>query len=239
MNPELGLVSTRQLLQDLPVRIEAMIGGEKLDLYCTLLAVDERYLLLDLPQDAEVRRLLRTHRDVLLLVWRENGGEAVFRITLEPLEDGDVVAFRARHAFRDTTAQQRTAFRLAVDLPATYQFVQRGELARRLGRAGEPRHLSRGDARITDLSFGGASLIVSEPLEERGLAQLHFDLQGKPVRLMLEVLSTTALTGGGWLVRGQFRGLGEDARVRLHAVLTREQLRRLRERESVRVRQAI
>jgi hypothetical protein len=235
MNPELALVSTRQLLQDLPVRLLADIGPEKLDLYCALLRVDERWLLLDLPHEEEIFQLLRQHPQVLLLYWREREGEAVFRLVLEPMEEGPLVLFRARHALRDLDAAHRSAFRLSVDLPAEYQFLERSELSR-LRKGGGERHARQGQARVIDLSYGGASVRVEEPLGERGLAQLAFELHGKPMRLMLEVLSSSPLPEGGHLVRGQFRGLGEEARVRLNNVLYREQIKRLRDKELLRIR---
>jgi hypothetical protein len=235
MNPELALVSTRQLLQDLPVRIVANIGEEKLDLYCALLRVDERHLLIDLPHEQEIFRLLAEHPHVFLLFWREREGEALFRITLEPIEQGRFPAFRARHAVRDPETEHRNAFRLSVDLPASYQFLERSELGRLRGRAAEHR-TRQGEARVIDLSYGGASLIVREPLEERGLAQLAFELHGFPVRLMLEVLSGSPMADGQHLVRGQFRGLGEEARVRLNNVLYREQIKRLRDKQLLHIR---
>ncbi|HKI97292.1 MAG TPA: PilZ domain-containing protein [bacterium] len=235
MNPEIALVSTRQLLADLPVRLIANIGEEKLDLYCALLDVNEDYLLIDLAPDEEIRSLLERNPRVFLLYWRERGGEAVFRLDLEPVGGGAFPALRARHAFRDSAAEHRNAFRLSVDLPCTYQFLERSELGRRLGRGGGmPSH--KGDGRLLDLSYGGASLMVPEPLAERGLAQLSFEVHGQPMRLMLEVLSRAPMVDGHYLVRGQFRGLGEEARVRLNNLLNREQVKRVRDRELLRIR---
>ena len=236
MNAEVQLVSTRQLLADLPVRVVANIGPERLDLYCTLLTVDERHLLIDLPPHAEIHRLLEAHPHVYLLYWREPGGEAVFRLVLEPIPDGNLPVFRAPHAFRAPDAEHRSAFRLSLDEPASYQFLERHELGRRVGRGGEAPPVRQGEGRVLDVSYGGASVVVDAPLDERGLAQLQFRLHGQPVRLMLEVLSREALTDGRWLVRGQFRGLGAEARVRLNNVLYREQIKRLREKDVLHIR---
>jgi PilZ domain len=235
MNPVLELICTRQLLADLPVRLLATLGEERLDLYCTLLEVNEGYLLLDLPQEPDLLALLERHPHAFLIYWREREGEAAFRITLEPVGPGSFPALRARHAFRDPGAEHRNAFRLSVDLPVTYQFLDRGELGRRVGRSG-PAPAQEGQGRLADLSYGGASLVVPEPLAERGLAQLGFTLRGEPLRLVLEVLSRAPTGDGRHQVRGQFRGLGAEARVRLRTLLNREQIERLRDRERLRIR---
>ena len=49
MNPNMAVVSTRQLLPDLIVRIVTTVGQDRLDLYCPILEVSERYLLIDMP----------------------------------------------------------------------------------------------------------------------------------------------------------------------------------------------
>jgi uncharacterized protein YjiS (DUF1127 family) len=236
MNPEQALISTRQLLADLPVRLLADIGVEKLDVYCAVLGTDERHLLLDLPRNEEILHLLRAHPQVLLVHWREPEGETVFRITLEPIGEGAFPAFRARHVHRDAEAANRSAFRLSVDLPVSYQFLERSELARLRGARGGGRRLSEGEGRLIDLSYGGASFVAPEPLGDRGFAQLRFQLHAQPLSLMLEVLSRAPLGEGGFLVRGQFRGLGEEARVKLNGILSREQIKRLREKELLHIR---
>lgn len=236
MNPDRQLVCTRQLLPDLPVRLVAHIGDDRLDVYCALLHVDERALVIDPPQDEEILGLLQAHPRVFLLYWRETDGESMFRVTLEPMADGQMTAFRCLHAFRDAETETRSAFRLSTDLPVSYRYLERAELSRLRGLRSGAGQRAEGEGRLVDLSYGGASLSVAEPLEERGLAQLQFELHGKPVRLMLEVLSRTPLAEGGYLLRGQFRGLGAEARVRLHNVLYREQIKRLRERHVMHVR---
>jgi hypothetical protein len=237
MNAERPLVSTRQLLAELPVRLVAHIGPELLDLYCALLSVDERHLLIALPEQDEVSRLLAAHPDVFLIYWREREGEAVFRIRLEPYAGEGTPLFGAAHAFRDPGAQQRDDFRLTLDVPATCQLVARPGAGRRAPGAAAPPPAGPGEGRLLDLSYGGASLRVGEAPEPHALLQLGFDLHGRPLRLLLEVLSVTPEPEGRHLLRGRFRGLGEEARARLHASLYREQLRRLRDKALLHVRQ--
>jgi hypothetical protein len=240
MNPALALVSTRQLLPDLPVRLLANLGSEKLDLYCALVSVNEQSLLVNVPQQEEVFRLLCDHPEVFLLVWREKDGETAFRIRLEPVGEGALSLFRARHALRDPEAQRAT-FRLLLDDPLEFTYLEREQmLARRKGvgsgPGAEPAQVVHGQGRLMDISYGGASFSVSQPLAEGGFAQLRFTLHEQPMRLMLQVLSCTGGERGSYLVRGRFRGQGEEVHIRLNHLLLREQIKRLREKEVIRVR---
>ena len=234
MNPQEELVSTRQLLAELPLRLVTSVGTERLDLYCDLLEVDESRLVFDLFHNEEVFQVLRAHPEVHLIYWREGGEEVVFRVRLEQIEGaGGVPMFRAGHAMRDSVSGQRDEFRLSVDLPATIHYVPRDALAKGGGaKAAKPREA---EGRLLDISFGGASFVSERPMPPGGFAQLQFELHGHKLRTMVEVLSTLGMgegNYGGYLVRGRLRGLAGDARQRLNDYLTREQVRRLREKEA-------
>lgn len=233
MNPDLEFFSTRQLLPDLPLRLTTTLGTERLDIYCALLGLDESAMLIDLPPDEEIFSLLQANPDVHLLYWRERDGETAFPIRLESVEDEEITAFRATHVLRDPGDFLRESFRLSADLPTTYHFLQRTELTSRRGLAARkdrpaPKHPG-GEGRLIDVGFGGASLLTPELLPDGGFAQLRFDLNNQPLRLMMEVLSSTDAGNGHYLVRGQFRGIGEEARARLHNILIQEQVKRLRD----------
>ena len=229
MNPDLELVSTRQLLQDLPVRLLIAIEEERLDLYCSLFKVTEAELLFDLPPQEEIQQLLRSHPGALLFFWRETEGETLFPITLEPIEVEGFSLFRANHAFRDPEMAQRATFRLTLNRPMQYKYMEhRGIRGARSGKK-DPTLVQEGEGRVVDLSYGGASLLVSQPLPPGGFAQLTFDLYGQSMRMMLEVLSQFPLSGGQYRVRGRFPVHPDEDGDRLHKTLVREQLKRLRE----------
>ena len=229
MNPNVALVSTRQLLPDLPVRIVANVGEDKLDLYCTLLRVDEQSMLIDVPYQEDIYRLLSASPRVQMLYWREEEGETVFRLELEPMRSGEMPVFRAPHALRAEETGQRKEFRLTVDFPATFHYLTRDQLnRRRLQDAGA--HMVGGEARLVDLSYGGAAFLADRPLSPGGFAQLRFTIHDQPVRLMLEVL-THQPQAGRYLVRGRIRGVPQEVRTRLFQYISREQVKRMRERE--------
>jgi len=230
MNPNMEIVSTRQLLPDLIVRLVATIGQDRLDLYCPLLEVSERHLLIDLPYQREIFDLLSQHPDAFLLYWRESDGETAFKVHLMPILSGHISAFRCEHALRSEEAAARQDFRLTMDLPVTFQFVGRQALALHK-QTGHDVTAVKGEARMVDLSHGGAALICDQPLEEHGFAQLHFSLKDQPVRVMMEVLSQGPAAGGKTLVRGHFRGMTSEASGRLHTFLSQEQFRRIQLRE--------
>ena len=226
MNPAVEVVSTRQLLPNLTVRILAAIGPEKLDLYCPLLDVTERHLLIDVPYQKEIYDLLSANPDVFLLYWRESGGEAAFKVHLMPVHSGHLSAFQCEHAMRSEETAARTDFRLTVDMPVTYQFLDLEALAARR-QGGEVRAPIRGEGRLVDLSYGGAAFLSGSSLAEHGFAQLHFTLNERPMRLMLEVLTQTAEPDGKTLVRGRFRGAAPELSGALHGFLSQEQYKRV------------
>lgn len=233
MNPEVELLSTRQLLPDLSVRIVVGAGPDKLDLYCALLDVDERFLFFDMSYQEEVFGLLRASPAALLIYWREEGGETLFQVTLEPVPaPGEIPMFRARHALRAEDIAQRGEFRLSVDFPVRYQYLEQGALRQvRMGQGKEapPRG---GEGMLRDLSYGGAAFTAAGALPPGGFAQLQFQLQGNPCRIMVEPISNNPLPEGGVLVRGRMRGMPHEAKTLLYNFLSREQLRRLRQKEA-------
>ena len=233
MNPQELLVSTRQLLPELPLRLVTSVGTERLDLYCDLLEVDERFMIFDLFNDAEVFQVLRAHPEVHLIYWREGGEEIVFRVVLEEVQGtGGVPLFRAGHVLRDVVSGQREEFRLSVDLPVQIHYISREALTKR--STSDTPHPREAEGRLLDISFGGASFVSERPMPPGGFAQLQFEIHGHQLRTMVEVLTTLGMgegSYGGYLVRGRLRGLAGDARTRLNEFLTREQLRRLREKE--------
>ncbi len=236
MNPDLELVSTRQLLQDLPVRILTGPGLERLDLYCPVFKMTEEVLIFDLPRRKEVVRAVRANPEALLVYWRPEDGETVFRISLEPVEGEGLTLFRAAHAFREDSLAQRTAFRLTTDIPLHFAYLAaRAVLSRRGGKkaAGETQ---AGEGLLVDLGYGGASLELPQMLKPGGFAQLNFQLGGRPMEVLFEVLSVMPRAGKDFLIRGRFPAHTDEGAETLRKYLAREQTKRLRENEMLRVR---
>ena len=232
MNPNMAVVSTRQLLPDLIVRIVTTVGQDRLDLYCPILEVSERYLLIDMPYQREMFDLLSRNPDAHLLYWRESDGETAFKVRLMPIQSGHISAFRCEHALRSEETAVRQDFRLTMDLFVTYQFVDRQALALRK-QTGQEVTALKGEARMVDLSHGGAALLCDKPLEERGFAQLNFTLKDQPMRVMMEVLNQSPAAGDKTLVRGHFRGMTPEVSGRLHTFLSQEQFKRIQLREAI------
>ncbi|MBI3992964.1 MAG: PilZ domain-containing protein [Candidatus Lambdaproteobacteria bacterium] len=234
INPNLEVVSTRQLLRDLPVRIVTRDGDAVLDVYCTLLKVDEQMFTLALPPERDVEQRLRTQPHVQLVYWRENEGETVFEVDLEPVSTEDLVLFRAAHALRAEDFSQRKDFRISIDVPLHYTYLTRDQLS--LHRAGQDvGGAQAGEGHMVDLSYGGASFVCGSALTPHGLVQLKFSLREVEARVVLEVGSVSDQGGGQSLVRGYFRGLSGDMRSQLNHFIYREQMRRQRQQEVIRV----
>jgi hypothetical protein len=237
MNPAQQIVSTRQLLPDFPLRLVAKFRDERLDLYCGILERDERFLVLDLNVPEEIVQVLTAQPGCDLIFWRENEGETLFRVTVEPIPSAaNLPVFRAPHAFRVEDAWQRSDFRLTVEMPLHYTYVGQEALRRLKGEPGEGPAAITGEGQLLDLSFGGAAFAAQAPLAPQGIVQLQFQVHDQPVRLMLEVLSNEPYGERQSLVRGKLRGMQSEGRAVLNTYLSREQIKRLREREAFHVR---
>jgi len=234
MNPLLKLESTRQLLPDLPLRLIAKSGGETLDLYCTLLDVNEGFLLVDVPREADVQALLRENPRVQLVYWREQDGETVFRTLLEFVPSEAMPLVRAKHVFRSEDSSQRADFRLTVDFPLTWRYVEREKIGKIKTGAGQELAVRQGEGRMLDFSYGGAAFEAREPLAPGGLAQLQFAIHSTPAHMMLEVMAQSPAEGGVWVYRGRIRGMTQETRNRIFNYLSREHVARLREHEVIR-----
>lgn len=233
INPALRFVNTRQLLPDLPLRLLANFGRQKLDLYCSLLDIDEQLLYFDLNYDGEILRLLRSAPNVTLVFWREGEGETVFQLRLEAVQtEEDGALFRARHEFRSEEAAHRADFRLSVNIQVHYTYIQREALQQLRDALGDAPTPVSGKGKMADLSAGGASFYCERPLALNGIAQLNFNILRQPVRLMLEVTSNLPLDDGRCMVRGRWRGTQGEGRTVLNNYLSREQMKRLREKEA-------
>ncbi|MDH5752886.1 MAG: PilZ domain-containing protein [Deltaproteobacteria bacterium] len=237
MNPELELVSTRQLLSDLPVRLGTTVSGEKIDLYCTLLDVNEAHMLIDMPYDRELVNLVAGQPEIYLVYWREEEGETVFRVKLEPVENEQISLVRAAHVLTDPQAVKRSGFRLAIDMDVAFHFLSRTTAIGKIrGRAPDEGKVISGNAHLIDISLGGASFLTPDQLVRGGFAQISFDMRKHHVRLVLEVLECEPYKDGGFLARGRFRGQGRDVLGPLADILVNEQMRRLRDKDIIRFR---
>ena len=230
LNPDLTLLHTRQLLADSPVRVEVSLGQDKLDVYCSLISVNEEFLILDISQHKILHEELKQNPEVLMSFWGEQEGEKIFKIRLEPVSAGSMGLYRAGHAYRDEGILQREALRLSVNIPASYTYLTRGQLALKQKEQVSTDHTLSGEGVILGLSHGGASFKAAQHLAPEGFAQVEFAFHTESFKAILEVLSSAPMEEEGVLVRGRFRGLPGPLQTRLDNLITREQITRLQEK---------
>ena len=130
----------------------------------------------------------------------------------------------------------RAARRRPTDTPRRDGYrAARAVLARRGGKkdAGKSR---TGAGRLVDLGYGGASLELPQLLPPGGFAQLNFELNGRPMEVMFEVLAVMENEEGNFLIRGRFPAHTDEGDRRLRKYLLREQTKRLRENEMLTIR---
>ena len=206
-----------------------------MDLYCSLLDIDEQLLYFDLNYGEEVVQLLRAAPNVTLVFWREHDGETVFQLVLEPVPTEDAVPlFRAYHQFRAEGVAHRADFRLSVSMQAQFSYIERDAMRKIRNSIKDVSMPRTGKGKMLDLSFGGGSFYSARPLAPNGIAQLNFNIQRQPVRIMMEVRSNLLLDDGRYIVRGRWRGSQGEGRGMLNNYLSREQMKRLREKEAFR-----
>lgn len=227
MNQNLELVSTRQLLPDLPLRLQAHGGGEMLDLYCALLARDEAFMYFEVPYDKDIANTLLNCKKAWLVFWQEEAGETLFPVKLEPgfSEEGNLI--RSPHALAEKDLALRQEFRLSLESPVHYTYMAREKLK----EVPDSASLRKGEGQMVDISYGGAAFLSDHYLPPGGFAQLILTLGKEPVRLMVEVISCSPPGEFPALVRGQVRGLGAEFRSAFTGYISREQIRRLREKK--------
>jgi hypothetical protein len=228
-NPSLRTESTRQLVAEQPVRILAHVEGETLDLYCSLVEVNELYMLIHIPEDADIHAVLQADPRVRLVVWREHEGETQFRTRLEFVPNEGMALAHAQHAFRAEEPAKRSDLRLRVDIPLTWRYVEWDAVARLKAKPGQTIGARTGQGRLLDLGYNGAAFAAAEALAKGGLAQVRFALDQKPLHAMLEITSQEK-SSAGWIHRGRIRGITHESRNRVYSFLSREQVARLRER---------
>lgn len=232
MNPNMEIVSTRQLLRDVPVRVVIKTGQDKVDAYCTVIKIDELFLTLSLPAERDVEALLRSQPRAQLVYWREGEGESVFEIEVEPVTSEDMVLFRAAHVLRAEGFSHRKDFRISVDAPVHFTFITHDQLGQhKAGR--DIGGAQAGEGHLVDISYGGASFVCAKQLEMRGLVQLKFPLRDTEARVVVEVAGADAIDGGQFQIRGYFRGLSGDMRAQLNHFIYREQTRRQQKNEVI------
>ena len=229
-NPHLRTESTRQLVPEQPVRLLAAVGEETLDLACNVVDVNEMYLLVHIPEDPDIHAVLNADPRVRLVCWREHEGETLFRTRLEFIPTEGLALVHARHAFRAEDNLRRSDFRLSLDLPLSWRYVERESLARLKAEPGRKLAARHGEGRLVDLGYGGVAFSAAETLTGGGLAQVLFELDGHSLHVMLEVTHYEQRSDGSWLHRGRIRGITHEARDRICTYLSREQISRFRER---------
>lgn len=248
MNQNVELVNTRQLLKDMPVRLHLRLGDERLDVYCSLLTVHPRFMVFQLPDLEELPIILAANPNCQVIFWRDGVGEVVFPIVLEMVRQGTLVMFRARHVYCDK-AVSRAEYRLSVDLPLRFRYIAQSVLVDEDAKAapGQDKWLSSGylaeedsleawdKGHLIDLSFSGLGFTCDRQLPAGGMAHMAFPIHGQEIYLMTEILGGREIHPGVWLHNAQMRGVAPQGKVSLNRFLSREQVKRLREKDIIRV----
>ncbi|MDH4226086.1 MAG: PilZ domain-containing protein, partial [Deltaproteobacteria bacterium] len=178
--------------------------------------------------------LIDRHPQAQLIFWRENDGETLFPVHLERVKSGGLSVLRAAHVFRQPGGH-RSNYRLTVNLPITYQYLSLEEISR---TTRPPKPASQEDGqpapekgRIIDLSFRGAAFVCNRSLAPGGLVRLNFSIHNQPVTIIGEIIKTSVDKDDNWTHNMHVRGVEQGGKAALNQFLSREQIKRLREKE--------
>lgn len=163
---------------------------------------------------------------VRCMLWRDEDARYAFETTVASHESPPPT-WRVRHTASLERTQTRADFRVRHD-----QAVVAGVLnAPRDKDAADVRLrpvVTRISGRITSLSAGGCALVFKQAVAKHVLLRIALEVPGaKPVDTEVQIVSTAAISGGRFLVRGRFLGLSEDTRDKIARYVLHKQQQRL------------
>ena len=206
--------STRELYERQLIWAADATEGREEWTRLSVTSVDEAHVRAE-PLDKQVRFKVRAGMELQCRMWREEDARYVFRARLERIEAKPEL-WVLRHARDFQRQQSRAHFRIPYDAAAEVELVD-APVHGPLEDAAERPPFARIRGRFGNLSAGGFSIIVSQPVVHQVLVRVEIDLgsEEKAVQAMGRVVGTAALSAGRHLVRASFIGMTDETRERI------------------------
>jgi c-di-GMP-binding flagellar brake protein YcgR len=189
--------------------------------------VNESYFYVMLKDAAGVNQAdLSAGTAVRCTLWRDEDARYSFATSIAAY-GGSTPTWRLRHTAALDRTQTRADFRVRHD-----QAVVAGVLnAPREADSGDLKArpiVTRISGRVTSLSAGGCALVFKQAIARHVLLRIALEIPGSnSVDTELAIVSTAAISGGRYLVRGRFLGLSEETRDKIARYVLHKQQRRL------------
>jgi c-di-GMP-binding flagellar brake protein YcgR len=156
-------------------------------------------------------------------LWRDEDARYMFDVTLARVEKSPP-GWVLRHTSQLSRTQSRADYRVQHDQATTIGVLD-GSVDGEITSAKERRVITRLRGRINSLSAGGLALLIHQPIPKQVLLRISLDLPGYEIfETEARIVSSSAMSGGRWLVRVSFVNLDEYKRDSVaHYVLHRQQ----------------
>lgn len=164
-------------------------------------------------------------QQLIFRMWREEDARYEFRAILDRIE-ASPTAFVFQHSQDLRRMQAREHFRLSYDQRVNLGVVSAPLDGNLQGIEMRP-VVARLRGRVTSLSAGGLAVLVQQPVPRHVLLRLDLPLVEPDlpsVEVMVRLIEAIPLSGGQYLLRGEFTGLNEiDQETITHFIFRKQQ----------------
>ena len=204
--------STRELHPGQSITVAADEGAGQRWVNCTVSIVDEAYFYIS-PRATKGDTLPRVApgAELRCRLWRDEDARYLFSTHVAATENSPPL-LRLHHTTELNRMQARAHFRVRFDQPANIG-VLNAAVDGRTDDAHERSVVTRLRGRITSLSAGGCAVVVEQPVTKQVLLRIPLDLAEEgTMNMEARIVSSAAISGGRYLLRGAFIGLNNRQR---------------------------
>ena len=159
-------------------------------------------------------------------LWREEDARYLFNTEVAAYDEPPAM-WRLHHTKELRRTQARQHFRVRHDQPITVGIIN----APADGNTENLRHrriVTRLRGRITSLSAGGCAVVLKQPVARQVMLRLGIEMPGgKTLETEADIVASSAISGGRYLLRLQFVGLSDEERDLIARYVLQKQQTRL------------
>ncbi len=161
-------------------------------------------------------------------LWREEDARYLFNTEVAAYDEPPAT-WRLHHTKDLRRTQARRHFRVRHDQPVTVGVIN----APADGNKDDVRHrriVTRLRGRVTSLSAGGCAVVLKQAVARQVMLRLAIELpDGQTLETEAEIVASSAISGGRYLLRLQFVGLSDEERDHIARYVLQKQQMRLAE----------
>lgn len=145
-------------------------------------------------------------------MWREEDARYIFTCEILRVEKHPLQIVLA-HSDQLQRTQSRAHYRIRHEEAVEVEIISAPPGGDETNAESRP-VVARMRGRVTSLSGGGLAIVVGQPVPTVVFirAQLNLETHSEPLSVMVRLVESSALTGGRYLLRGAFIGMGDETR---------------------------